>query len=162
MTSEIRLTHPPTMRTQMLIRRPAQEVFEAFVDPAITTKFWFTRSTGRLVPGADVQWEWEMYNVSADVRVKEVQQNSRLVLEWGGEETGFTTVGWRFFPQKDDTTFVTIAESGFSGDGDQIVASAINSMGGFSFLLAAAKAHLEHNIILTLTADHAPKDVEEK
>ncbi|MBC7990984.1 MAG: polyketide cyclase, partial [Luteimonas sp.] len=27
----------------MLIRRPVAEVFEAFVDPAITSRFWFTR-----------------------------------------------------------------------------------------------------------------------
>ena len=33
---------------EMLIRRPVAEVFEAFVDPAITTQFWFTHSTGRL------------------------------------------------------------------------------------------------------------------
>jgi len=156
-----RLTQPPTMKTQMLIRKPVREVFEAFVDPAITTKFWFTRSSGRVEPGSHIRWEWEMYHVSAKVSVKEVEQNSRIVLEWGDEESGFTTVEWRFFPWKDDTTFVTITENGFSGDGDQIVARAIGSMGGFSFVLAAAKAFLEHNIVLTLTADHAPEGVEE-
>ena len=35
-------------KTQMLIRRSAHEVFDAFVDPAVTTKFWFTRSDGRV------------------------------------------------------------------------------------------------------------------
>lgn len=43
---------------------------------------------------------------------------------------------------------------------DQIVASAIDSMGGFSFVLAA-KALLEHNIVLMLRADQAPEGVEE-
>jgi uncharacterized protein YndB with AHSA1/START domain len=33
------LKNKPTAKAQMLIRRPAAEVFEAFVDPAITTKF---------------------------------------------------------------------------------------------------------------------------
>jgi uncharacterized protein YndB with AHSA1/START domain len=37
----------PIVKTQMLIRKPAEDVFEAFVNPAITTKFWFTRSTGK-------------------------------------------------------------------------------------------------------------------
>lgn len=87
-----RLTHLPTMKTQMLIRKPVREVFEAFVDPAITTKFWFTRSSGRLEPGANIQWEWEIYYVSAKVRVKEVEQNRRIVMEWGDKEKGFTTV----------------------------------------------------------------------
>ena len=150
------------MKTQMLIRKPVRDVFEAFADPAITTKFWFTKSSGRVEPGANIKWEWEMYGVSANVRVKEVEQNSRIVIEWGDEERGFTTAEWRFSPWKDETTFVTITEKGFSGDGDQIVARAIDSMGGFSFVLAAAKALLEHNIVLTVTADHAPEGVEER
>jgi uncharacterized protein YndB with AHSA1/START domain len=37
------LQHVPTTKTGMLIRRPADEVFEAFIDPEVTTKFWFTR-----------------------------------------------------------------------------------------------------------------------
>ena len=32
----------------MLIRKPVAEVFEAFVDPDITAKFWFTKGSGRL------------------------------------------------------------------------------------------------------------------
>jgi uncharacterized protein YndB with AHSA1/START domain len=34
--------------TGMLIRRPAAEVFEAFINPEVTTKFRFTDSTGPL------------------------------------------------------------------------------------------------------------------
>lgn len=40
---------------EMLIRRPVAEVFEAFVDPAITTQFWFTHSTGRLDQHREVE-----------------------------------------------------------------------------------------------------------
>lgn len=32
----------------MLIRKPVKEVFEAIINPEITTKFWFTGSNGRL------------------------------------------------------------------------------------------------------------------
>ena len=44
----LQLTHVPKSKTGMLIRKPVAEVFEAFVDPDITTKFWFTKSSGRL------------------------------------------------------------------------------------------------------------------
>jgi hypothetical protein len=37
-----------------------------------------------------------------------------------------------------------------------MVKQAINSMGGFSFLLAGLKALLEHNVVLNLSADHDP------
>ena len=160
--TKYRLTQPPTMKTQMLIRKPASAVFEAFADPAITTKFWFTKSSGRLEPDTEIRWEWEMYHVAATVRVKQIERNSRIVIEWGDEENGFTTVEWRFKSWKDETTFVTITETGYRGDGDQMVARAIDSMGGFSFVLAAAKALLEHDIVLTLTADHAPAGVQEQ
>jgi hypothetical protein len=45
------LDHPPFGKAEMLIRKPAAEVFEAFVNPAITSRFWFTKSSGRLEPG---------------------------------------------------------------------------------------------------------------
>jgi uncharacterized protein YndB with AHSA1/START domain len=43
------LTRVPIAETGMLIRTPAADVFEAIVNPEITTQFWFTRSSGRLV-----------------------------------------------------------------------------------------------------------------
>ena len=40
---------PQTIATaQMLIRRPISVVFDAFVEPAITSRFWFSRGGGRL------------------------------------------------------------------------------------------------------------------
>lgn len=69
--------HTPVARVQILIRRPAAEVFGAFVDPAVTMKFWFTKSSGRVEPGAHLMWEWEMYGASAPVTVKEVEQDAR-------------------------------------------------------------------------------------
>ena len=41
----------PIVTAQMLVRRPVGEVFEAFVNPEITTRFWFTKSSGPLEPG---------------------------------------------------------------------------------------------------------------
>ena len=41
--------NPPIAKAQMLIRKPVSEVFTAFVDPAVTTRFWFTKSSGQLL-----------------------------------------------------------------------------------------------------------------
>ncbi len=38
------LTKEPVVKAEMLIRKPVTEVFEAFIDPTITTNFWFTKS----------------------------------------------------------------------------------------------------------------------
>jgi uncharacterized protein YndB with AHSA1/START domain len=152
----LQLTNPPEIKAQMLIRSPIGAVFDAFVNPEITTRFWFTKASGALETGKTVVWEWEMYGVSAEVRVKEVVAGSRILMEWGGAESGFTTVEWNFVPYG-DTTFVTITEQGYRGTGDEVLARAIDSMGGFSLVLAAAKAWLEHGLVLAVVADHAPK-----
>src|SRR5262249_19672696 len=59
------LRHIPVATTGMLIRRPAAQVFEAFVDPAITTMFWFTKGSGRLEVGRQVGWDWEISGLSS-------------------------------------------------------------------------------------------------
>jgi uncharacterized protein YndB with AHSA1/START domain len=143
----------------MLIRKPVAEVFEAFVDPAITSKFWFTRGSGRLEPGAHIRWDWEMYGVGTDITVKALEQHRRIVIEWEGY-SGPTTVEWQFAPQTDGTTFVSITESGFRGDGDALARQAIESTGGFTFVLAGLKALLEHGILLNLVADRHPAGIE--
>jgi uncharacterized protein YndB with AHSA1/START domain len=73
----------PAAKTAMLIRRPVAEVFQAFIDPAVTTKFWFTRSTGRLEAGKQVEWIWEMYDKSTRVVVRTIDPNRRRQLDSG-------------------------------------------------------------------------------
>ena len=84
------------VETQMLIRKPVATVFEAFIDPAVTTNFWFTKSSGKLEVGKKIVWEWEMYNASATyVFIKnygfnlEGDELIRTVMDNTG---GFTTV----------------------------------------------------------------------
>jgi uncharacterized protein YndB with AHSA1/START domain len=156
----LRLTQIPATKTGMLIRKPAAEVFEAIVNPDITTKFWFTRSSGRLELGKQVQWDWDMYDVSIQVTPKAIEANKRIAIEWPGY-SGPTAVEWTFSPQKDGTTFVSVTEAGFKGDGDELVKQVTASTQGFTLMLAGLKALLEHNVRLNLTADSYPKGVEE-
>jgi uncharacterized protein YndB with AHSA1/START domain len=156
----LQLKQVPVMKTGMLIRKPAAVVFRAFVDPTVTTQFWFTKSSGRLEVGRTVQWEWEMYNISVPVTATTIEPHRRLVVDWPGYG-GRTTVEWLFEEQPDGTTFVRITESGFTGDGDALVTQVTNSTQGFSLVLAGAKALLEHNIRLNLVADRFPKGIEQ-
>ena len=146
--------------TGMLIRRPASEVFGAFVDPAITTQFWFTRSDGPLEAGKTVQWDWEMYDVSATVTVKVLEPDRRIVIEWPGY-SGPTTVEWTFEATGDDATFVTIQERGFTGSVPELVEQVADSTQGFSLVLAGLKALLEHDVRLNLVADRYPQGLVE-
>lgn len=143
----------PIVKSQMLIRKPAPEVFEAFVDPAITTKFWFTKSSGRLEPGKEVRWDWEMYGVSARVTVKAVEPHKRILIEWDDPPC---PVEWQFVSRADNTTLASISTWGFRGNDAEVANQAIDSMGGFTLVLAGLKALLEHNVVLNLVADHHP------
>jgi uncharacterized protein YndB with AHSA1/START domain len=77
----LQLTQVPIAKAEMLIREPVAEVFQAFVDPEITKKFWFTKSSEKLKPGGTARleagkhivWTWEMYDMSIDVHVKEME-----------------------------------------------------------------------------------------
>lgn len=156
---DMQLTQSPTAKAEMLVRRPVAEVFDAFVDPGTTAKFWFTTGSGRLEPGAHVQWNWEMYGVSTEVHVVDLVPNERIVIEWTGA-SGPETVEWRFTPLADGTTFVSMANTGFRGSGDEMVKQAIESTEAATMVLAGLKALLEHGIALNLVADRFPAGVE--
>ena len=158
--ANFQLTQVPMTKTGMLIRRPVVEVFQAFINPDITTKFWFTKSSGRLEVGKQVQWDWEMYDISIPVTAKIIEPNKRILIEWPGY-SGPTAVEWTFAPQEDGTTFVSITEVGFTGNGDELVKQVTDSTQGFTLVLAGLKAFLEHHLQLNLVGDRFPKGIEE-
>jgi len=158
--NHLQLTHIPVAKAEMLIRKSVVEVFEAFIHPEITTKFWFTKSSGKVEAGKQVTWTWEMYDASAQVTVLAIEEHKRILIEWSGYGTPNQVEG-TFTPYGNDATYVSITNSGFKGDGDKVVSDALDSKGGFTWVLAGLKALLEHNIELNLIADAFPKGLRE-
>jgi len=145
-----------TVETQMLIRKPVSQVFQAFIDPAITTNFWFTKSSGQLEVGKTVKWEWEMYGITTNVLTKEIISNKLISTEWGDPAT---IVDYEFTALTADTTYVVIKNYGFKETGNDLIQVIKDSTGGFTTVLDGLKAYLEHNIRLNLVADKFPKEV---
>ena len=155
------LTKAPSVDVGMLVRRPPHEVFAALAEPSITTRFWFTKSTGRMAEGAELTWEWEMYRVSGRVWVKDVDPDRRIRFSWDGYDPAHpTTVEFQFIPYENDTTYLRITETGFTGDADTQVSRALESTAGFTFLLSSLKAALEHDITLRVTMDAHPPNLQ--
>lgn len=142
----------PVVQAEMLIRRPVEEVFEAFIDPEITTKFWFTKSSGRLEAGRRISWDWEMYGVSDEIHVLEIEPNKRIRIE----SSDGTQTEWSFTSRAEQEAFITITNTGFTGSTEDIVNQALDSMGGYTMVLCALKALLEHGISLNVVSDKAP------
>ena len=141
---------------QMLIRRPVAEVFEAFIDPAVTKNFWFTKGSDKLQVNKKVTWEWEMYGLSTTVVAKEIIQNEKIVFEWGEPPK---VVEFKFTALSGNSTYVTVSECGYEKTGDKLLTEIKGSTGGFTTVLDGLKAFLEFGINLNLIADKFPKEM---
>ena len=73
-----------------------------------------------------------------------------------------TTVEWTFTPRADNTTFVSVTNTGFSGEEAEIIRQAISATEGFTLVLAGLKALFEHNIALNLVSDRFPDRLEKR
>lgn len=135
------------------IARPVAEVFEAVVDPARLSRYFTTGGArGRLETGATVQWDFHDFPGAFPVHVVEVEPERRIVLRWAADDEGAgrpydTTVTMRFEPLEDRRTLVSIAEEGWKPGQSALKASYGNCF-GWTQMLCALKAHLEHGINL--------------
>lgn len=140
------------VEAQMLIRKPVEDVFEAFINPEVTTNFWFTKSTGKLEEGKTVTWEWEMYGVKNVVKVHQIIPNQLIRTEWGKPSVN---VDYEF-KTMEKGTLVVIKSYGFSQTGEDLLKVINDNTGGFTTVLDGCKAYLEHRIKLNLIEDKFP------
>ena len=147
------LGDPPVAKIELLIRRPVAQVFDAFVNPDVITKFWFNRTSGPLVADKSVTWYWDLYEASTKVRVLALEQDRRIYVEWDIDSDSPSRVEWTFEDRADDGTYVSVVNSGFDRDADDVIDQIVDSTGGFALVLAAAKVYLEHGISLNIVAD---------
>ncbi|CAN5550137.1 hypothetical protein BH24ACT4_BH24ACT4_21390 [soil metagenome] len=107
-----------------------------------------------------MRWEWEPFDAEAMVRVRAVEQDCRILLDWGDGGDDMRTLELLFVPWQGDGTYVRATETGQQGTGDEVAAHAAESTGGFTMVLCSLKALLEHDVALTAVLDRAPADAE--
>jgi uncharacterized protein YndB with AHSA1/START domain len=127
-------------------------MYVAFVNPAITTQFWFSKRCSRLEVGNFLRRDWELNADSTMGEVMQLEPGKRIWVEWDVDKNP-TRVEGRFSPRSAGTTFVNLINSGFSGVGDKIIEQAMGSSAGFGLVLARLKAYLEYGIKLNLVED---------
>lgn len=139
----------PVVEVDTLVRKPARQVWEAFVDPDQISQFWLAHSSGRLEPGARVHWSFKVAGAETDVEVVDATPGRGLDLRWdAGQPLRIS------FRDHDDGTVVAIRVSDFEGDTPG--ANAVESMSGFTLVLASLKLWLEHGIAGELMYDKFP------
>lgn len=93
-----------------------------------------------------------MYGASAQVDVKAVEENKRILISWDdGDE-----LEWIFKSRCANETEVFISNRGFSGSDEEIVQKTLDSVGGFTTVLCGLKVYLEQGIRPKLIADKYP------
>lgn len=137
------------------IARPPAEVFEAVADPAQLSRYFTTGGAeGRLETGADVQWDFADFPGAFPVEVVAVTAPARIVIRWDGDTSTILNGAERtevefVFRAVDGgaRTEVKISERSWRPTVGGAEAAFGNCM-GWTGMLAAMKAWLEHGIVL--------------
>ena len=131
--------------TKMKILKPANEVFEAIVDPEKMANYWFSSGTGRVEPGKTITWRYDEYNAEGVIYVLEVVKNEKIVFSWGGE--GQETVVTITLEELDEsTTIIKVIESGLQENDPELVNKMLGQKEGWVYMLTCLKGYLENGI----------------
>lgn len=131
--------------TKMNILKPANEVFEAFVDPEKIGNFWFSSSSERWQQGKTIKLEYKEYNAIVDIEVMEIVDNQKIVYQWG--EPGQAHIITISLTKQDDlSTLVVVNEEGFKEDAPDFINQLIGNKEGWVFMLTCLKGYLEFDV----------------
>jgi uncharacterized protein YndB with AHSA1/START domain len=126
------------------ILKPANEVFEAFVDPSKIGNFWFSSSSERWEPGKTIILKYDIYQAEAQIHVVEVEQNKKIVFKWGeAEEEHVVTISLK---EIDSGTIIEITEEGFQENDPELIHNMLGNKEGWVFMLTCLKAYLEFGV----------------
>lgn len=152
-------------KVQTGIQKPVAEVFDAVYNPDKLSGYFTTGgASAKLDEGTTVMWKFADFHGADEegfpVKVTKAVPNELIVLEWAGEkDRPDNVVEMHFKSLDDDSTLVSISESGWSETQAGLDRSYGNCM-GWAQMLSALKAYVEHGINLREGA--YPKEVMEQ
>jgi uncharacterized protein YndB with AHSA1/START domain len=135
---------------KLKVQKPIEEVFDAVYDPQkLSGYFPNGGADGPLEQGTTVEWRFAddpgEDAITAPVRVLELIPNRQIVLEWQGAPEHNTVVEMSFEKTGDQETLVKISESGWE---EKDLQHSYGNCFGWSFMITALKAFVEHGINL--------------
>ncbi len=134
------------IKTAIQILKPVPEVFEAIVDPDKLSKYFISKSSGRMVEGMKIMWQFPEFKEEFPIRAGKITRNEYISFYWeidGIEllvEMSLASLG-------SSSTVVTITEKSRKNDEAGIKWLQGNTQGWANFL-ACLKAYLEYGINL--------------
>jgi uncharacterized protein YndB with AHSA1/START domain len=141
----------PIGKATMIIRRPASEIYRAFVEPEMLTRFWLSAASGPLIVGQPVRWDFMVPGATLQCEARVLDEAKTIEVGWPDG----MTVTWRFSAGIESSTLVEVEHQGFKGSPQEQLDAAIDSTQGFSIVLCDVKVLLETNVSPHLVRDKA-------
>jgi uncharacterized protein YndB with AHSA1/START domain len=131
--------------TRFKIVKPANEVFEAFVDPSKIKNFWFSSSSERWEQGKKITLEYDLYNAEVEIKVVDIKENKKIVFSWGTpEEEHVVTITLNEI--ENSITIIEVNEEGFNENDEELIHKMLDNKEGWVFVLTCLKGYLESDI----------------
>jgi uncharacterized protein YndB with AHSA1/START domain len=141
------------MKNQMLevkaalqILRPANEVFEAIIDPLKMSNYFISKSSGRMEEGKKIVWRFPEFDMEFPVRIGKIEKEKYISFFWDVDGIELLTE-ISLASRAGNSTLVNITEKSRKNDEAGIKWLMGNTEGWANFL-ACLKAYLEYGINL--------------
>ena len=134
------------IKTELQISKPAEEVFEAIVDPVKMSNYFISKGTARMEEGKQIFWKFPEFALEFPIRTGRIEINRYISFYWTVDELELL-VEINLNSKKQNTTIVSITEKSRINDEAGINWLKGNTAGWANFL-ACLKAWLEYGINL--------------
>jgi uncharacterized protein YndB with AHSA1/START domain len=134
------------IKVALQILKPAREVYEAIVDPTKMSKYFISRSSGKMEEGKQIMWRFPEFDTEFTIRVGRMEKNKYISYHWDVDGRDLL-VEMTLTPVGGDATVVTVTEKGMENDEAGINWLKENT-GGWANFLACLKAYLEYGVNL--------------
>jgi uncharacterized protein YndB with AHSA1/START domain len=134
------------IKAAIQILKPANEVFEAIVDPIKMSNYFISNSSGRLEEGKTLMWRFPEFDMEFPVRAGKIDKDKYISYYWEVDGTELL-VEMTLKPRNKNATLITITEKSRENNEAGIKWLKGNTEGWANFL-ACLKAYLEYGINL--------------
>jgi uncharacterized protein YndB with AHSA1/START domain len=134
------------IKTELQVQKPIHEVFEAVANPEHMTHYFISESTGYMEQGKTLIWKFSEFEEKFPVYIEKIEPGKLISFSWDTNGKKYT-VDISFSEQKNNSTLVSVSETGGRNDEEGIIWLKQNTAGWANFL-ACLKAYLEYGINL--------------
>ena len=127
------------------INKPIDEVYNAVADADKLNTYFTTSSSGSIEDGEIISWYWG--SEKTDITVIEAEPNRTITFRWEAYNVNYETLVEIDFQSKDDSTIITISESGWN-ENQEGLNSSYGHCSGWQHMLTCMKGMLEFGVDL--------------